>query len=147
MACISVYALDPPYEYDWTIINATSQDIVVWINVDDISVVDGTKFTADRYYEIASGDFYSIYGAGGYEQDENFYTFINNLHFLNVTTSDQKCILIEFNRENDDSMRNLFDENEWKYSQSIEYITSKHFVTNHEWTFTITDADLVGVEE
>ena len=146
VSCDRMEDLNPPYNYRWFVTNATTQDIVVWTNVNEVSIMDGEPFADDTYYSIPSGERYQIYGLSSENPEYNFESFQDRLNFLIITTADKSIVIKECRVDASADLCDLCDESEWEYSERKEYITSDYYVTHHEWTFTITDAD-IGLEE
>lgn len=146
ISCERLEDLNPPYNYRWFVTNATTQDIVIWTNVNEVSIMDGEPFVDDTYYSIPSGERYQIYGLSSENPEYNFESFQDRLNFLIITIADKSIVLKECRVDANADLCDLCDESEWEYSERKEYITSDYYVTHHEWTFTITDADIGVVE-
>ena len=146
VSCERLEDLNLPYNYRWFVTNATTQDIVIWTNVNEVSVIDEKPFVADTYFSVPSGERYQIYGLSSKSPEYNFESFQDRLNFLIITTADKSIVIKECRVDASADLCDLCDESEWEYSERKEYITSDYYVTHHEWTFTITDAD-IGLEE
>ena len=142
VSCERIEDFCPPYVYRWFVINNTTQDIIIWTNCNEISVMDGEPFVDDTCYSVPAGKQYQIYGLSSDSPEYDFESFQNRLNFLIITTADKSIVLKECRVDANVVLCDLCNESEWEYSERMEYITSDYFVTHHEWTFTITDADL-----
>ena len=147
ISCERMEDLNPPYAYGWLIANDATQDIVVWTNVEDVSFIDGNEFSLDKYYLIPMGSSCSICGMGSRKPNEKeFESFIQNLNFLKILSSDREVVLKEFSKDYREVSQDLYDVSFWGYTERQDYITHDYYITHPEWNFTITDAD-IGLEE
>lgn len=145
ISCDRMEDLNPPYAYDWLIANDATQDVVVWTKVEDVSLIDDKEFFLDKYYHIPMGSSCSICGMGSQKPNErDFESFTQNLIFLKILSFDKSIVLKEYSMGLGEVSRDLYNVSNWAYIERQESLNSDYYVTHHEWTFTITDADLAG---
>lgn len=145
ISCERLEDLCAPYNYRWFITNNTVRDVTILTNVNEVSVIDGGPIVDNTYYSVPSGERYQIYGLSNEYPQYNFESFTNRLNFLIITTEDGAVVLKEFHKDVY-TESDIYVESEWVYSERKEYITHDYYITHHEWTFTITDADIGVVE-
>ena len=153
-SCDTGWVMNPPYQSEWVIVNQTGCDVRLCI--EKVYANDNSQeYEEIENYSISDDDIFCQQYQGDNENRGDFLAlfFINsNSHELisskvYLTTIDGEDTLKVWVMGEDNGEHDLFDETQWVHEYQEDSKTERHTIYHNKWTFTITDADLVGVEE
>lgn len=138
---------DPPYVSEWTIINNTGLDIVLYMEITCENTEQGVYVDIEKNPLLNHEKFWQEYT----RDDKVSSEFMGLFHRLErrttacrvyLTPVDSDEILKEWVWGKDNGAHDFFDESEWKHNSWEDTTTTYYTIYHNEWTFTITEADI-----
>lgn len=145
-----VFEQKSPYHSEWTIVNNTGLDIVLYMEMTCENTEQRVYVDIEKYPLLNHKKFWQEYTSDEKVRSE----FMGLFHRLERTTAcrvyltpvDSDEILKEWVWGKDNGAHDFFDESEWKHNSWEDTTTTYYTIYHNEWTFTITDAD-IGLAE